>query len=173
MKLKILIPAFFLMFSNIIIAQVPTPGSNITRTYLDKFEGTWKWTNGTSEVTIQLKKLHYHFTDHQFYEDVVVGSHKFIKNGVLVENYLPDFNNISQTFLSSIFLWALIDGSQTDEISGDLQDISKHTSGALKLTYVGSAVPSLIWHLKSKGDVIVEPVITGITLPGDIVLVKQ
>ncbi|MEO8772279.1 MAG: DUF6705 family protein [Ferruginibacter sp.] len=173
MKLRIFLLTIFIASSCIAFGQVPAPGSNITRSSLDKFEGTWKWTSGSSEVIIQLKKFHYYFTDHQFYEDIILGSHKYTNNGTLIEDYLPDFINISQSFQSSLFLYAEMDGTLTDNISGDLKDNSKHKRDLLQLTYIPGSTPTLIWHLQPQGDAIALPVIAGVTLPEDLILVKQ
>ncbi|RWX01055.1 DUF6705 family protein [Flavobacterium cerinum] len=59
----------------------------------DKFIGTWKYTNGSTSLTITLqKKVQYHkfFSNgDDYYLDVMVGEYKYIENGVEKINTLP------------------------------------------------------------------------------------
>ena len=59
---------------------------------LDKFVGTWKYTNGSTSLTITLiKKVMQPLMDENisYYEDVVIGEYKYIENGVEKINTLP------------------------------------------------------------------------------------
>lgn len=52
---------------------------------LDKFIGTWKYTSGTTSLTITLqKKIMQPFNDNNvhYYEDIIIGEYKYIENGV-------------------------------------------------------------------------------------------
>lgn len=123
---KILLIFTFTFLINIVVAQPPEPGTNILRPNLDKFEGTWKWVSGNSEVILKLKKVNYYYDIWQIHKDVLMGSHKYINNGVLVEDYLFEFGNVSANSRSSVFLWDNMDGSETDKLTGSVKDISKH-----------------------------------------------
>lgn len=173
MKNIILLIFIFTSLIKISFAQPPAPGSNIVRPYLDKFQGTWKWTNGNSEVIIKLKKINYYFEALQIHEDILIGSHKYINNGVVVEDYLSEFVNISQTNLSSIFLWANMDGSEIDKISGDLKDIPKYKKALLNLDFIDGTTPKLSWFLQAPEGTIVYPTLGGVTLPRNLILIKQ
>ncbi|WP_116788401.1 DUF6705 family protein [Flavobacterium psychrotrophum] len=56
----------------------------------DKFTGTWKYTNGTTSLTITLqKKIKQEHTLNKFYyEDIVIGGYKYVENGVEKVNTL-------------------------------------------------------------------------------------
>jgi hypothetical protein len=59
---------------------------------LDTFVGTWKYTNGSTSVTITLiKKVMQPLMDESisYYEDIIVGEYKYIENGVEKINTLP------------------------------------------------------------------------------------
>ncbi|RWX01058.1 DUF6705 family protein [Flavobacterium cerinum] len=59
---------------------------------LDTFVGTWKYTNGTTSLTITLiKKVMQPLMDESisYYEDIIVGEYKYIENGVEKINTLP------------------------------------------------------------------------------------
>lgn len=61
------------------------PGAHYKDTFndFDNYTGTWKFTSGTTELTIVLRKeLHYHNTFSNKYQDIVYGEYKYILNGV-------------------------------------------------------------------------------------------
>lgn len=163
----------FTLIINISFAQLPAPGFNILRPDLNKFEGTWKWVSANSELSIQLKKLNYHFSDENYNEDIIVGSHKYIENGVLVGNYLPDFPLLGQDHAGTIFIYQDAVGLFPNKISGGLTDHRKHKKVNLTLEYVAGSPVTLIWHSQVRGGFITDPSIEGLTLPADLILIKQ
>ena len=63
---------------------------------LNKFEGTWQYTNSTDTLTIIIQKRT-HVFDGEYYEDLLVGEYRFISSGVELVNTLPflfDFTTI-------------------------------------------------------------------------------
>jgi len=62
----------------------------------DKFVGTWKYTNGTTSLTITLqKKLHQSVTENNgttYYMDFIVGGYKYIENGIEKINTLSQLS---------------------------------------------------------------------------------
>jgi len=62
----------------------------------DKFEGTWKYINGNTELTFKLKKEeHYQTSPDSNYQDLLVGEYFYKSNGIIVVNTLDNFNNPS------------------------------------------------------------------------------
>ncbi|WP_460220646.1 DUF6705 family protein [Psychroserpens sp. MEBiC05023] len=60
----------------------------------NKFEGTWLYQNGTTEITFKLKKeAHYQLSNESNYQDLLVGEYKYIENGVEKVNTLSDFDS--------------------------------------------------------------------------------
>lgn len=55
---------------------------------LDKFVGTWVYTNGLTTLTFELQKLEL-FYDGEHYSDILIGEYKYIENGIEIVNYLP------------------------------------------------------------------------------------
>jgi len=55
---------------------------------LNKFEGTWKYTNGNTSFTISLLKKIQSFNGSWYY-DQLVGEYQYIENGIEIVNYLP------------------------------------------------------------------------------------
>ena len=61
-----------------------------------KFEGTWKYQNGSTQITFKLKKeTHYQISSDSYYEDLLVGEYQYIENGAEIANTLSDFSNPS------------------------------------------------------------------------------
>lgn len=81
---------------------------------MDKYIGTWQFTNGTDVLTIILQKKT-HVFDGEYYEDLLVGEYSFISNGIEIVNTLPLLNDttiigrehsISGNFPINRLLWA-------------------------------------------------------------------
>ncbi len=61
---------------------------------LDKYVGTWQYTNGNTSLKIVFKKqIKYYYVDDNYYIDVLIGEYEYIQNGVLVANYLSRLND--------------------------------------------------------------------------------
>ncbi|MCW4468033.1 hypothetical protein OGH69_03570 [Flavobacterium sp. MFBS3-15] len=59
---------------------------------LDNFVGTWKYTDGTTSLTITLEKREmqvFNNGKNHYYADFLVGEYKYIENGVEIINTLP------------------------------------------------------------------------------------
>ncbi|KGO86208.1 hypothetical protein Q764_13740 [Flavobacterium suncheonense GH29-5 = DSM 17707] len=63
---------------------------------MNKFVGTWKFTSGNTTLTITLEKKENVF-DGEFYEDLLIGEYKYVKNGIELINTLPVLNDPSIT----------------------------------------------------------------------------
>jgi len=60
----------------------------------NKFQGTWKYQNGNTEITLKLKKEeHYQLSNEYNFEDLLVGEYQYIESGVEKANTFLDFNN--------------------------------------------------------------------------------
>jgi hypothetical protein len=64
-------------------AQVQVPVNN----HLNKFIGTWRWTAGqdTFEITLH-KQIYRPFLTYPFAGEAIVGWHKYVKNGQLIQS---------------------------------------------------------------------------------------
>ncbi|MCX6313159.1 MAG: hypothetical protein NTX08_00325 [Sphingobacteriales bacterium] len=95
---KILIIILTLAFINT-KGQVPPPGSHKVNTDIDEFVGTWISTSGFDTITIILQKQVFHYPPPLSWdEDMLVGWHKYVKNGIIVEN---DLQNVGTIFTGS------------------------------------------------------------------------
>lgn len=59
---------------------------------LNKFVGTWIFSDGTNQFTLEMKKVEMVF-DGTDYIDKLVGEYKFVSNGVELVNTLQNINN--------------------------------------------------------------------------------
>ena len=58
---------------------------------LNPFEGTFVYTNGNSQLTIQLVKKVQQYNG-SYYEDLLIGEYRYIKNGLEIINTLSEIN---------------------------------------------------------------------------------
>ncbi|MCU7617855.1 hypothetical protein NZ698_11650 [Chryseobacterium sp. PBS4-4] len=72
----------------------------------DKFIGTWKWTNGNETLVIVLKKEKVlDVWKEDTCEDVLIGFHKYTKNGIIIESTLENINSFqNQNYIHFIRL---------------------------------------------------------------------
>ena len=59
---------------------------------IEKYSGTWEWSQGKDTFVLEIrcyKKLYMQFGDSHYYGDFVFGWYKYIKNGKLIENFIP------------------------------------------------------------------------------------
>ena len=172
MKNTFIILYFLIIVGNSIQAQ-PTLNEYRINNNIDKFVGTWKWTLGQDEVIINLKKVKFYFTrtNISFYEDVLMGTHKYVKSGIVIEDKNFLFPNIGQNLRGSIFGGDINDDANKTELT--IRDQIKYKKEILELTYVAAVTPQLIWNLYERGGYVGPPKIQGITLPTQLVLIKQ
>jgi len=65
---------------------------------LNRFVGTWIYTDGTTSLTIMLQKKEMKYNNilgNNFYEDLLVGEYQYIENGIEKINTLPNLQNLS------------------------------------------------------------------------------
>jgi hypothetical protein len=154
------------------IAQPPTPGSNEFNNYINKFEGIWQWVNGSDTLTIRLKKFNTQYAD--FQKDVLMGTHKYVQNGIVIQNSMDKFDSIAINHKkNTVFLTNKL-GSDTSKVRGSINDLTQGKINILFLQYVDGTPPTIIWHLETAEGVFSDPNFQyGLTMPKDIILTKQ
>jgi hypothetical protein len=173
-KIIISICILLVAFVSNVLGQPPT-GSVNYRPDLDKFIGTWKWNDGGgNEVTLMLKKIMYYEDINSGYQkEKLVACHKYIKNGVTIQDNLYLYPSLGQNETGS----GLFSLSKPYRIRGMFKD-SLQKWEELRLSYNGSTpTPTLTWGI-SLGErtyrIGIDPVPSNATtLPKSLVLVKQ
>ncbi|MCO6175417.1 hypothetical protein NHF50_10220 [Flavobacterium sp. NRK F10] len=61
---------------------------------MDKFVGTWQYTQGTDTLTIVLQKK-IHIYNGEYYEDFLNGGYRYVSNGVEIVNTLSLLNDLT------------------------------------------------------------------------------
>lgn len=154
---------------------------------LNKFNGTWVWTNGSDVVTFQLQKvINQYFTEYDAYGDYMIGNYKYTKNNGALEvvNTIltPSKFNFAGNLLPQFHpMYAICPENETsinftfDDIilnKRDCEAIFEFLLGSttqLKLTLKNREGMGV---LVNEGDPM--PVFNhGFTIPNEIVLTKQ
>ena len=153
-------------------AQPPAPGSNVTNNYINKFEGTWKWINGSDTLVLILMKKNESFTNYS--ADVLLGVHKYVQNGVTIQDVLYKFDSISYNYKNSSLMLSWYQNMDTTKVKGAIKDLTKKKTNNLYLQYIDGTPPTLIWHLKTAEGTFIDPNFQyGLTMPKDLILTKQ
>ena len=61
--------------------------------HLNQFEGTYKYTEGNTELTMVFKKI-VKYNNGVYYEDLLIGEVKFVKDGLILFNNLSKINTV-------------------------------------------------------------------------------
>lgn len=145
---------------------------------LDKFVGTWKWTNGASdELILKLKKVMYHSNgiNHKgYYEEILQAGWKYTKNGVVIEDNLSIFTLLGPDRIEAPILSSL----NQNKVRGLLKDALRNKYEYISLAYDGTTtIPSLELRLTnyfSRSRMVGQPAAdTTTTLPRNLTLIKQ
>lgn len=143
---------------------------------MDKYVGTWKWTSGNDsfEIILRKEKVFDISKDDLSCEDVIIGFHKYIKNGVVVESSLQHQNTTFTQRMFSIFGVGEVPG-QILWAGLDILSNGNHVKMELKYT---DASHLFIKSIKNYQGVQLIPVGTPIPsseiiFPDNIVLTKQ
>lgn len=160
-------------------SQIPQPNSHISNSYIDKFQGIWKWASGSDSVIIKIGKVIYFYKhENQSSEDVLVGCHAFYRNGILVESSLQRFDTVLNIDhrKNTIFCYNL-ENMDTSKVEGGFKDITKMKRGDIFLEYLGGSTPQISWSLKNSPGINLIPHGTPnsgeFTLPISMILTKQ
>ena len=173
---KIIIIGIAFLISSSAIAQMPPPpqpNGNITNSSLDKFIGTWVWSNGTETLTLVLKKenILLPFPENSRAESII-GFHKFEQGNTIVESSISYVNtNFSDKH------YTIIGGNREgfdnpNEITCKIKNIAKNKSGDLKLV-MNSSLNQLSWTLDNREGIKIGNYDYTFSYPKSLTLQKQ
>ncbi len=141
---------------------------------LDKFVGTWQYSNASTTFTIKLKKVSYYFRSVNETQDILMGTHSYTVNGVMVDDTNPLFPNVGQNQFGSLFLYTRPYRNDLNEVYGILDDVPKHSAAKVKLNFLGSTPNQMSFEIESLPDFFMAPTQYGTTFPtGIITFTKQ
>jgi hypothetical protein len=173
---KIIIIGIAFLISSSAIAQMPPPpqpNGNITNSSLDKFIGTWVWSNGTETLTLVLKKenILLAFVENSR-ADVIIGFHKFEQGNTIVESSISYVNTNFSDGHSTIIGGNREGFDNPYEITCKIKNIAKNKSGDLKLV-MNSSLDQLSWTLENSEGIRIGNYDITFSYPRSLTLQKQ
>ena len=145
---------------------------------LDKFTGTWRWVSGSDTVEIALQKqLIYINAVTPIYVESLIGWHRYVKNGTLIENSMQYYGrNYDSSFNLNNVKSTLIGATQKPtNLYLSFTDLTLNKREELWFTLLPNSLTQATWKLREARGLYMGPSGTAgrITLPKDIVLTKQ
>lgn len=135
----------------------------------NKYEGTWKYINGSTEIIFKFEKEEHYLSPSNYYRDLLVGEYQYIENGTEKVNTLLNFGNPTITgyrhnIKGSVFAHRLpshcIDNSDISEIKIELiidQPEEADTEGIVILRHVNEngveKLQACIYDNTTMGDI--------------------
>lgn len=107
----------------------------VLRPQLDKFTGTWIYSNGNTFITFSLKKVSYYFRADNITEEILMGSHKFINNGILIEDNSSLFPQVGQAVKGSLFVYANNWNTDVNKAFGTVSNPIQHSYQTIELNF--------------------------------------
>jgi hypothetical protein len=167
------ITTILLIFSAIAHAQPkqiqPKTGDNIKNASLNKFEGIYVWSHGADTLMIILKKENVELVK-GIKSDVLIGFHKYVKNGRIVESSY-DYHKSNHTDKRSTIL--ISNRNESDTLDGVLKDLTKKKSVGIELVYSPARKSITMTLAEREGIRINKNQDVGFTLPQPLVLIKR
>ncbi|MEJ7611337.1 MAG: DUF6705 family protein [Ferruginibacter sp.] len=192
---KILVLFVIIFISKFAICQCPPDnGDNIYYPELDKFLGTWKYANGTTEAIITFKKEHQCYSagpGESYFEDGLIGVYKVSVNNQIVFDNTADFTNFNPNivYAAKISLGPDCNVVQPNFVKGFIKDVVKEKYVDVEITYIPTSIPEIYVHQYNPerfglqaldGTVIKEDLrhpkgtfIPGFTVPTNVNFIKQ
>lgn len=165
--------AILLTFSSLSKAQQkqvqPKKGDNIKNASLNKFEGIYVWLHGSDTLKILLKKENVELVK-GIKSDVLIGFHKYVKDGKVVESSY-DYHKSNHTDKRSTIL--ISNQDESDTLDGILKDLTKKKSVDIKLVYSPARKSITMTLAEREGIRINKNQDVGFTLPQPLVLIKR
>ena len=176
MKPTIIILFSFFLIKNSFAQTVATDPE------LDKFVGVWRWKNGTDTMEITLQKQVYFLQFTNTYSEILVGWHRYIKNGTLQQSsyqYLGrdvnlDFNDNSID-LKSTLGGMTYSSNNRQAYFYTFWDLALHKNFNLWLTLLPNSTTQATWELKQGrcGLYVGPPGLNGVySMPKQIIITK-
>lgn len=152
-----------------------TSNANNFNNNINKFIGSWIWTDGIESLQLIFKKENILLPiQGNVKADLLFGYHKYIKNNVTVENS-TQFSSANYTDKKSTLLGNTYDNP--NKISGSIRHIIRNKSVEYDIDYIDATHIRLVSLKNYEGIRITvagePPYDSSITLPQNIILTKQ
>jgi len=140
---------------------------------LGRFVGTWKWIDGNSSFEIVFTKGEMVEFPYGTYYDIIIGTYKYIRNGILI------VDNLSQSYQGYAYpISGGFEQTNHNRLNVGVIDYIKHKNATGYFELLSGTSPEQAkWYVQGHGRILVdgEPSNQGFTLPSyeEIILVKQ
>lgn len=171
---KPIIIVYMLCLVNFVYGQsnkFPQKGDNFKNDNIDRFQGDWVWGHNGDTVKIYLKKEDLEVAP-EIRADVLVGFHKYIQNGKVVESSY-ELRNTKEAKKRHTFVGSA--EGRSDKIEGIIQDLSSGRSKNVIMTY-NPAEDVLNMQLSNRPEIRVNPKeasSTSFSFPESVILKRQ
>lgn len=167
---------FFLQIVILFFFLTKIGAQTITNSELDKFVGTWRWVSNVDTVEIILEKQAvYSKATSKYYEDIV-GWHRYVKNGVLIESSIQFTGGNYNSEANANSLKSTIYGftQKPTNLYITFWDITLNKGEELWFTLLPGSTTQSTWKLRDSRGLYMGPAGTAgkITLPKDLILTK-
>jgi hypothetical protein len=171
---NVLLIFFAVVFLNRVIAQtiLPQPNGNITNSSLDKFVGTWMWTNGTDTLKIVFKKenILLPFLENSR-ADILVGFHIYKQGTTVIESSIAN-SNTSFSDKQYTILGGNRVGIDNLDLTCTIKNSTKNKLGELNLT-MNTSQNQLFWTLENMEGLKIGPYDFTFSYPLSLTLNRQ
>jgi hypothetical protein len=151
-------------------ANAQQPGNYIINNDINKFIGTWQWTQGADTLKVTFVKVKVFYSPPaNFHADRILGWHTYIKNGTQIES---SFQLISSTptVATTTVLGGTIDDA--NELSFNIQDLSKGKLEHVNFKLQPGSLTVAEWKLKNNEGVRYGDYDFGFTFPVNLIFHK-
>lgn len=148
-----------------------------TNGHLDKFIGTWKYTDGNEELTLNIiKSEHIEYT--MYSVDELCGGYKYVKNGIVKANRLDvQYKNLSDPLNLGYFSGGNLSPNYQKVILAGSDIVGKREI-YIDLEIIANTNPvHMRWKMQNRENFVINnkgfKQGTGTGIPNDIILIKQ
>jgi hypothetical protein len=146
------------------------PCSYNAKPELDKFVGTWRWVSGADTLELKLYKQAIHFPEPMDFDvENIIGWHRYVKNGVLIESSFPYAGLPYIGGHSTVFAW----GQSPIKLYGNFNDLTKKKRCDIYLLMTNSSYTEISWKIMETRGMTLPGFQYGFTLPVSLTLTKQ
>ena len=174
-KILLIILAIFAFNMNKSQTLDITPNASNFNSNINKFVGTWIWTNGTESLVLIFKKENILLPlEGNIRADVLYGFHQYKVNNIVIESS-TQYSNSNYTNKNGTLLGSSFDNP--NELSGSFQHTTKNKSVRFEIQYIDTNHIKLV-KLENYEGIRVNiagkpPYDSAISLPQNITLTKQ
>jgi hypothetical protein len=152
---------------------IPAAGSYTPNPNLNKFVGTWLWFSGTDTMKLVFQKQIVHHPSPSNYDlDGLLGWHRFVKNGIELENNL---SLIGTPYWNGNFSFSDI-ATTSNSVRFSFDDLTKHKNNdGLYFTMLNNSTTQAKWEFKNSNGIMFPsaPYSYGFTTPSLMIFIKQ